>query len=252
MPDPDGTIRNGHRCSSVGTTPAVLSVTPVCPRGDLNSRFREDTEGHTRASDLAIDLLHRASRPSADRIRVHPDSPAAASRITSRAALPPVHPCPLNIAAPPRRECARRGLDPIPPPNREDRTMTETVGRAQAQPPRALGGIIEDARRATCGHCWADGPAWACSFSGTEFAAAERHGTASSGAACPALSFSCTGVVLPTAPPARSQVHARGGHTDHGNGRRPPAGELCRRDFALRGTPPGMGTGPVMTVTPIT
>jgi len=31
-----------------------------------------------------------------------------------------------------------------------------------------------------------------------------------------------------------------------------PAGWLCRRDFALRGTPPGMGTGPVMTVTPIT
>ena len=104
---------------------------------DLNSRFREDTEGHTRASDLAIDLLHRASRPSADRIRVHPDSPAAASRV----AQPPVHPCPLNTAAPPRRECARRGLDPIPPPNREDRTMTETVDRAQAQPPRALGGI---------------------------------------------------------------------------------------------------------------
>jgi hypothetical protein len=31
-----------------------------------------------------------------------------------------------------------------------------------------------------------------------------------------------------------------------------PAGWLCRRDFVLRGTPPGMGTGPVMTVTPIT
>ena len=101
----------------------------------------------TRASDLAIDLPAPASRPSADSIRVHPDSPAAASRITSRAALPPVHPCPLNIAAPPRRECARRGLDPIPPPNREDRTMTETVDQAQAQLPRALAGIIEDALR---------------------------------------------------------------------------------------------------------
>ena len=84
-----------------------------------------------------------------------------------------------------------------------------------------------------------------------EFAAAERHGTAGSGAACPALSFSCTSVALPTAPPARSQVHARGGHTEYGNDRRPPAGLLCRRDFALRGTPPGVGTGPAMTVTPI-
>ena len=84
-----------------------------------------------------------------------------------------------------------------------------------------------------------------------EFAAAERHGTASSGAACPALSFSCTSVALPTAPRARSQVHARGGHTEYGNDRRPQAGLLCRRDFALRGTPPGVGTGPVMTVTPI-
>jgi hypothetical protein len=44
--------------------------------------------------------------------------------------------------------------------------MTETVDQAQARPPRALAGI-EDARRATCGHCRADGPAWACSFSGT-------------------------------------------------------------------------------------
>jgi hypothetical protein len=33
----------------------------------------------------------QAGRPSADSIRVHPDSPAAASRITSRAALPPGH-----------------------------------------------------------------------------------------------------------------------------------------------------------------
>ena len=54
----------------------------------------------------------------------------------------PVHPCPLTAAAPPRRECARRGLDPIPPPNREDRTMTETVDQAQAQPPRTLADII--------------------------------------------------------------------------------------------------------------
>ena len=45
--------------------------------------------------------------------------------------------------------------------------MTETVDQAQTRPPRALAGIIEDARRATCGHCWADGPGWACSFSGT-------------------------------------------------------------------------------------
>ena len=107
-------------------------------RGDLNSRFRENTDGHTRAPDLAIDLPAPASRPSADSIRVRPDSPAAASPITSRAALPPVHLWPLNSAAPPRRECARRGLDPIPPPNREDRTMTETVDRAPAPRYRTL------------------------------------------------------------------------------------------------------------------
>ncbi len=82
-----------------------------CPRGDLSSRCRENTDGHTRASDLAIDLPHRLAG-RADSIRVHPDSPAAASRITSLAALPPVHPCPLNTAAPPRRECARRALTP--------------------------------------------------------------------------------------------------------------------------------------------
>ncbi len=49
---------------------------------------------------------------------------------------------------------------------------------------RTLAGIIEDARRATCGHCWADDPSWACSFSGTgpdglhlaRFARARRRG----------------------------------------------------------------------------
>jgi hypothetical protein len=117
---------------------------PVRVRADLDSRFRGCADGHTRASGLAIDLPHRlagrARTPSG-----YTPAPAAASRITSRAALPPVHPCPLNTAAPPRRECARRSLDPIPAPNREDRTMTETVDQAQAQPPRALAGTIEDA-----------------------------------------------------------------------------------------------------------
>ncbi len=32
---------------------------PVRVRGDLNSRFRENTDGHARASDLTIDLPHR-------------------------------------------------------------------------------------------------------------------------------------------------------------------------------------------------
>ena len=45
--------------------------------------------------------------------------------------------------------------------------MTETVDQAQTRPPRALAGIIEDAWRATGGHCRADSPGWACSFSGT-------------------------------------------------------------------------------------
>jgi hypothetical protein len=45
--------------------------------------------------------------------------------------------------------------------------MTETVDQAQTRPPRTLAGIIEDAWRATDGHCCADGPGWACSFSGT-------------------------------------------------------------------------------------
>ena len=39
-------------------------------------------------------------------------------------------PEPVTTAAPPRRECARRGLDPIPPPNRKDETMQDTVDHA--------------------------------------------------------------------------------------------------------------------------
>jgi hypothetical protein len=37
-----------------------------------------------------------------------------------------------STATPPRRECARRGLDPVSPPNREDKTMQETVAQALA------------------------------------------------------------------------------------------------------------------------
>jgi hypothetical protein len=39
-----------------------------------------------------------------------------------------------------------------------------------------------------------------------EFAATERHRTAGSGAVCPALPFSCAGVALPMAPPARCRL----------------------------------------------
>jgi hypothetical protein len=42
--------------------------------------------------------------------------------------------------------------------------MQDTVDQAAA-PPRTLAQIIEDARRAVCGNCLADSPAWA--FSGT-------------------------------------------------------------------------------------
>jgi hypothetical protein len=45
--------------------------------------------------------------------------------------------------------------------------MQSTVDQAHAAVPRTLADIIEDARRAVCGHCCADSPAWACSFSGT-------------------------------------------------------------------------------------
>jgi len=57
-------------------------------------------------------------------------------------------PEPVTTAAPPRRECARRGLDPIPPPNRKDETMQDTVDQAYGAVPRTLANIIEDARRA--------------------------------------------------------------------------------------------------------
>src|SRR5438876_3327859 len=88
--------------------------------GGLELPVPEDTEGHTRASGLAIDPAAPA-RPSGQ-YRLHPDSPRGhhGSHPGGPAAGSPV---PLNTAAPPRRECARRGLDPIPPPNREDRTM---------------------------------------------------------------------------------------------------------------------------------
>jgi hypothetical protein len=69
-----------------------------------------------------------------------------------------------------------------------------------------------------------------------EFAAAERHRTAGSGAVCRALSFSCTNVALPAASPARSQVHAPGGHTEHGTngGRRPASGSLLIREVEVQ------------------
>ncbi len=61
--------------------------------------------------------------------------------------------------------------------------MQDTVDQAPA-PPRTLTQIIKDARRAVCGHCLADSPAWACAFSGTgpdglhlaRFARAQRGG----------------------------------------------------------------------------
>jgi hypothetical protein len=43
-----------------------------------------------------------------------------------------------TTAAPSRRECARRGLDPIPPPNREDEAMQDTVNQVHGAVPRAL------------------------------------------------------------------------------------------------------------------
>jgi hypothetical protein len=56
-------------------------------------------------------------------------------------------PEPVTTAAPPRRECARRSLDPIPPPNRKDETMQDTVDQAHGAAPRTMAGIIQDARR---------------------------------------------------------------------------------------------------------
>ena len=47
-----------------------------------------------------------------------------------------------TTAAPPRRECARRGLDPIPPPNREDEAMQDTVDQVHGAVPRALADIV--------------------------------------------------------------------------------------------------------------
>ena len=45
--------------------------------------------------------------------------------------------------------------------------MQDTVDHAHSAVPRTLADIIQDAFRAVCGHCCADSPAWACSFSGT-------------------------------------------------------------------------------------
>ena len=45
--------------------------------------------------------------------------------------------------------------------------MQDTVDQAHGAVPRTLADIIEDARRAACGHCCAGSPAWARSFSGT-------------------------------------------------------------------------------------
>ena len=42
-------------------------------------------------------------------------------------------PEPVTTAAPPWPECARRGLDLIPPPNRKDETMQDTVDQAHVQ-----------------------------------------------------------------------------------------------------------------------
>jgi hypothetical protein len=63
-----------------------------------------------------------------------------------RATLPE----PVTTAAPPRRECVRRGLDLIPPPNRKDETMQDTVDQAYSAVPRILADIIQDAFRAVC------------------------------------------------------------------------------------------------------
>ena len=110
-PGPEGC----HR-SQVGCAPRFPeNPQAICRvRGDLNSRFRENTEGHTRASDLPIDLPHQL----AGRAR----TASGYTRIPRRQyhgshhgrPCPQVTPCPLNTAAPPRHECARRGLDPIP------------------------------------------------------------------------------------------------------------------------------------------
>ena len=39
-------------------------------------------------------------------------------------------PQPVRAAAPPRRESAQRGLGPVPPPNRKDGTIQDTVDQA--------------------------------------------------------------------------------------------------------------------------
>ena len=58
-----------------------------------------------------------------------------------------------TTAAPPRRECARRGPDPVLPPNRKDETMQDTVDQAHGAVSRALADIMGDTRRAVRGRC---------------------------------------------------------------------------------------------------
>jgi hypothetical protein len=67
-----------------------------------------------------------------------------------------------SVPAPPsgpRRgvSASGRGLAPIPPPNREDETIQDTVDQAYGAVPRTPD-VTEDARRAMCGH---RAPIWA-------------------------------------------------------------------------------------------
>lgn len=64
----------------------------------------------------------RTSRGHAVRLR---DRRPCTCRTRPRPAVPVLVPVPEPVAtaAPPGRECARRGLGPIPPPNRKDQTM---------------------------------------------------------------------------------------------------------------------------------
>ena len=71
-------------------------------------------------------------------------------------------PEPVTTAAPPRRECARRSLDPIPPPNRKDETMQDTVDQAYSAAPRTMVGIIQDGRRTGSSGKLRSAPAASC------------------------------------------------------------------------------------------
>ena len=128
---------------ATATTPRALLAARGGPRSAATSRTLAAVAGLATADPAGpcVPVLVKGIVLSVESgvIRRGPDS---------RRNFGATSPEPVTTAAPPRRECARQGLDPIPPPNRKDETMQDTVDQAYGAVPRSLANVIEDARRA--------------------------------------------------------------------------------------------------------